>query len=59
MVSKYFDGTRDAEQTENVTPGKVYKVVKVIGFGDCEDVVIIDDSGEEQELADFFFEEIE
>lgn len=39
--------------------GKIYDVIRVEGLGDCEDVTIIDDLGNETELADFFFEEIE
>lgn len=56
---KFFDGSSDAEQVYNVTIGKVYEAIRVEGFGDVEDVTIIDDKGNEQELADFFFEEVE
>lgn len=55
----YFDGTSNADQVKGVTRGKVYDVVRVEGFGDCEDVTIIDDNGEEHELADFFFAEVD
>ena len=54
----YFDGSPNASQIKGITRGKTYNVVRVEGFGDCEDVTIINDNGEEQELADFFFAEI-
>ena len=58
-LDKYFDGSDNVEQVENVTRGNIYDVVRVVGFGDCEDVVFIDDLGQEQTLGDFFFEEVE
>lgn len=57
-LTHFFDGTPTVEQVEGVTRGKVYEVVAIEGFGDCEDVTIIDDNGNRQELADFFFEEV-
>ena len=54
----HFNGSINCEQVRNITRGKIYDVVRVEGLGDCEDVTIIDDSGNEQTLADFFFEEI-
>lgn len=54
----YFDGSPDYIQVRGVTRGKEYDAVKVEGFGDCEDTVIINDKGEEQRLGDFFFEEV-
>lgn len=57
-LNHFFDGTPSVEQVKGVTRGKVYKVVAIEGFGDCEDVTIIDDNGNELELADFFFEEL-
>ncbi len=54
----YFDGSPNYPQVKGVTRGKVYEVVKIEGFGDCEDVTFIDDNGNEQTLADFFFEEV-
>lgn len=54
----YFNGATNYSQVEHVTRGNTYDVVKIIGHGDVEDVVIIDDIGEEQELCDFFFKEI-
>lgn len=53
-LNHFFDGTTTVEQVEGVTRGKVYEVVAIEGFGDCEDVTIIDDNGNKQELADFF-----
>ena len=57
-LTHFFDGTPNAEQVTGVTIGKVYEVVAIEGFGDCEDVTIIDDNGNELILADFFFEEV-
>lgn len=54
----YFDGTPSCVQVTGVTRGYVYKVTAIEGFGDCEDIFFINDNGEEQELADFFFEEV-
>lgn len=54
----YFDGTPNCVQVTGVTRGRVYRVTAIEGFGDCEDVFFINDHGEEQELADFFFEEV-
>ena len=54
-LDKYFNGDKNAEQVTNITRGKVYDVLRIEGFGDCEDVTIIDDSGNEQTLASFFF----
>ena len=57
-LNHFFDGTPTVEQVEGVTRGKVYEVIAIEGFGDCEDVTFIDDNGNKQELADFFFEEV-
>lgn len=58
-LDNFFNGHPNVEQIQNITRGKEYEVIKVEGFGDGEDITIIDDAGEEQELGDFFFEEIE
>lgn len=57
-LDKYFDSESDAEHVTNVTRGKIYDVIALEGFGDCEDVLFRDDIGEMQRLADFFFEEV-
>lgn len=54
----YFNGAQDCEQVSNITRGKVYNVIKTIGYGDCESFVVINDVGEEYVLCDFFFETI-
>ena len=46
------------EHLKNIKRGKIYKVVRAIGYGDVEDFVIIDESGEEITLGSFFFEEL-
>ena len=55
----FFNGTPNYSQVTGITRGKEYEVVKVEGFGDCEDITIIDDSGNEQSFADFFFCNVE
>lgn len=54
----FFDGSNGYEQVKNVTIGKVYKVVRKEGYGDGEDITFINDIGEEETLADAFFEEV-
>ncbi len=46
------------EDLKNIKRGKIYKVVRAVGYGDVEDFVIIDDNGEELTLGSFFFEEL-
>lgn len=55
----HFDGSSDHSQVENVTPGKVYDIHKVEGYGDVADYYFINDAGEEMQLADFFFAKTE
>ena len=47
------------EDLKNIKRGKIYKVVRAVGYGDVEDFVIIDDNGEELTLGSFFFEELD
>lgn len=54
-LDKFFDGSFGVKQLNGVTRGKVYETVRVEGLGDCEDITIIDDNGNEQTLGDFFF----
>ena len=58
-LKKFFDETAGTERIQDVTPGKIYEIYKVEGYGDCADFCFKDDSGKEQYLADFFFEEVE
>lgn len=55
----YFNNTPNYSQVTGITRGKVYDVIKVEGFGDGEDITIIDDNGKEQTLGDFFFTEVD
>lgn len=57
-LDHYFDGTPNYSQVTGITRGKVYEAVCVEGFGDVEDVTIINDFGKEQTLGDFFFVEV-
>lgn len=57
-LDHYFDKSVNYDQVVNVTRGKIYQIIKVIGYGDVEDIIFINDMGEEQRLADFFFEEL-
>lgn len=56
-LDNYFTGDEGYTKVENVTRGKEYEVVKVEGYGDVEDITIINDIGEECTLGSFFFEE--
>lgn len=58
-LNPFFDGTPNYSQVTGITRGKIYDVISVEGFGDCEDITFINDNGEEETLGDFFFEEIE
>ena len=58
-LKKFFSETVGTKWIQNVTPGKIYEIYKVEGYGDCTDFYFKDDSGKEQYLADFFFEEVE
>lgn len=57
-LDNFFDGSVNYKQVKNITRGKIYEVISVIGYGDGEDVVILDDNGNEHRLADWFFEEL-
>jgi hypothetical protein len=57
-LNGYFDGTPNYTQVVGITRGKIYEVVSIEGFGDCEDITVIDDNGNEHTLGDFFFEEV-
>ena len=57
-LNGFFDGNSNYNQVVGVTRGKTYEVVAIEGHGDCEDVTIIDDNGNEHTLGDFFFEEV-
>ena len=58
-IKPFFNGTPNYEQVTGITIGKTYDVVQTEGFGDVEDVTIIDDNGKEATYGSFFFEEIE
>lgn len=55
----FFNGIPIYDQVTGVTRGKIYDVIRVEGFGDIEDITIIDDNGEEHSLGSFFFVEVE
>lgn len=57
-LNGFFDGSPDYDQVVGVTRGKIYEVIAIEGHGDCEDITIIDDNGNECTLGDFFFEEV-
>lgn len=58
-LAGFFNGADNYNQVKNVAPGKIYEAVRAEGFGDVENITIIDDSGAEHPMADFFFEEVE
>lgn len=57
-LDDFFNGSPKAEQVKGITRGNEYDVIRVEGYGDCEDITIIDDCGKEQSLGDFFFENV-
>ena len=58
FLAHWFNDDKEYKQKKNITRGKIYQVVRKIGYGDVEDFVIIDDNGEEFTLGSFFFEEL-
>ena len=58
-LNGYFNGNPRYEQITGITRGKIYDVIKVEGYGDCEDITIIDDNNKEQRLGQFFFEKVD
>lgn len=58
-LDPFFNGMIGYNRLTNITRGKEYDVVNIEGLNDCQDYTIIDDSGKEQTLANFFFNEIE
>lgn len=57
-LDDFFSGAPNYTQVTGITRGKEYEVVKVEGLGDCEDITIIDDNGNEQTFGDFFFVDV-
>lgn len=57
-LDSFFNGTPNVEQVIGVTRGKVYDVIAIEGYGDCEGVTFIDDNDNEHTLGSFFFEEV-
>lgn len=58
-LDNFFNGKENYDQITGITRGNTYDVIRVEGFGDAEDITIINDNGEEQTLGDFFFDEIQ
>lgn len=57
FTKPFFDGSPDHEQLQNITPGKIYHITEVKGFGDVADFFFLDDTGTKTKLGSFFFEE--
>ena len=53
-LAGYFNGNLCYNQVQNVTPGKVYTIILVEGFGDVSDWSFIDDAGKVHILGSFF-----
>lgn len=58
-IRKFFDGTPNFSQVEDVTVGKVYEIYAVEGYRDVSDFIFTDDLGNENRLGSFFFEDAE
>lgn len=58
-LNGYFDGSKNYEQVTGITRGNQYTVVEVEGYGDVFDVTIVNDDGQLQTFASFFFEDFD
>lgn len=56
-IDGHFNGQENYSQVKNITQGKEYDVIRTTGYGDVQDITVIDDVGEEQTLGAFFFED--
>ena len=57
-LDNFFNGTENYDQVTNITRGKTYDAIRVEGYGDVEDITVIDDNNEETTLMSAFFTEI-
>lgn len=58
-LDNFFNGAEHYDQIEGIRRGNMYDAISVEGFGDVEDITIIDDNGTKQTLGSFFFDEIQ
>lgn len=58
-LDNFFNGAEHYDQITGITRGKTYDAINVEGFGDVEDITIIDDNGKKQTLGSFFFDEVQ
>ena len=56
-VERLLEKSKDEEKTFSMD--KTYHIHKITGFGDVFDVWITNDLGEEEELAEWIFEDID
>lgn len=47
------------KSNDHITEGQIYHVHKITSYGDPFDVWVINDIGEEEELGEFFFKDLE
>lgn len=57
ITMPFFNRTPGYVQVKNVTPGRVYQITSVEGFGDVADLHFLDDTGKDHSLGSFFFVE--
>lgn len=58
-LDMFFNGAPCVDQVKGVTRGEVYNVIEAGSPESCEDVAFINDDGEIQHLASFFFEKVD
>ena len=58
-LNSHFDGSPNYEQITTITRGKEYDVIAKEGYGDVEDIIIINDNGIKQSFGDFLFVNVE
>lgn len=56
-IMKHFNGAPNYDQVKHVTPGNVYHIFQVEGFGDAADFTFNDDAGRPHTLGSFFFKD--
>lgn len=58
-MKHYFNGSTGYERITNLTPGHVYEIFEIEGFGDVADAVVIGDNGQPKEIMCDLLVEVE
>ena len=54
-LDSFFDGTPNTQKVTGITRGREYDAIRGEGFGDVENITIVNDYRKEQTFADFFY----